>query len=310
MVRGRSVTPTRRAARAALRSKGAESVTRIAREKHQRSAWWLTAALLAVGLPLAAHEFWVTPSGWVLQPGGRATILANVGDQFPGANSFTTPDRIETIRLVGPATDMVIPPPYRREKDSLAADTQLPEAPGTYVGIVVVKPRAGEKSGPVFQQHIAHQGLDDVGEYRAKHGETDKAVRERYSRYGKTLLRVGAGGTSTHVTTPVGLKIELVPEVDPTTLRAGSMLRVRLLLDGQPAPNALVGAIYASAKATPETWPLTGRTDAKGNVEFRLQDAGPWLIRAVRTVRRTGETGDLAADWESYWASLSFQLAR
>ena len=310
MVRGRFVTPTRRAAHAALRSRGAESVTRIAREKHQRSAWWLTAALLAVGLPLAAHEFWVTPSGWVLQPGGGATILANVGDQFPGANSFTTPDRIETIRLVGPATDTVISPPYRREKDSLAADTQLPEAPGTYVGIVVVKPRVGEKSGLVFQQHIAHQGLDDVGDYRAKHGETDKAVRERYSRYGKTLLRVGSGASSAHVTAPVGLKIELVPQVDPTTLRAGSMLRVRLLLDGQPAPNALVGAIYASAKGTPEAWPLTGRTDAKGDVEFRLQDPGPWLIRAVRTVRRTGETGELAADWESYWASLSFQLSR
>ena len=283
---------------------------RITREKHRSSAWWLTAALLAVGPLLAAHEFWVTPSGWVLPPGGRATILANVGDQFPGANSFTTPDRIETIRLVGPGTDTVIPPPYRREKDSLAADTQLPKAPGTYVGIVVVKPRVGEKSGPVFQQHIAHQGLDDVRDYRAKHRETEKAVRERYSRYGKTLLRVGTGGSSTHVTTPVGLKIELVPQVDPTTLRAGSMLRVRLLLDGQPAANALVGAIYASARGTPETWPLTGRTDAKGDVEFRLQDAGPWLIRAVRTVRRTGETGDLAADWESYWASLSFQLGR
>ena len=285
-------------------------MTRIARENHKRSAWWLTAALLAVGLPLAAHEFWVTPSGWELQLGERATILVNVGDQFPGANSFTTPDRIETIRLVGPATDTVIPPPYRREKDSLAADTQLPDTPGTYVGIVVVKPRVGEKSGPVFQQHIAHQGLDDVRDYRTKHRETEKAVRERYSRYGKTLLRVGDGGSSTHVTTPVGLKIELVPEVDPTTLRAGSMLRVRLLLDGQPAPNALVGAIYASAKGTPEAWPLTGRTDSKGEVGFRLQEAGPWLIRAVRTVQRTGETGDFAADWESYWASLSFQLGR
>ena len=112
------------------------------------------------------------------------------------------------------------------------------------------------------------------------------------------------------MTAPVGLKIELVPQVDPTTLRAGSTLGVRLLLDGVPAPNALVGAIPASAKGTPETWPLTGRTDSKGEVAFRLQEAGPWLIRAVRTVRRTGETGDLAADWESYWASLSFQLAR
>lgn len=268
------------------------------------------ALLLAVVLPAAAHEFWVTPSEWVLQPGARATIRANVGDQFPGANSFTTPDRIEAVRLIGPVTDMVIPPPYRREKDSLAADTQLPTTPGTYIGVVVVKPRVGEKSGPVFQQHIAHQGLDDVGAERARLGETGKAVRERYSRYGKTLIRVGGSGGSRRVTTPLGLKIELVPLVDPTVLRPGSTLRLRLLLEGQPAVNALVGAIYASAQAKPEGWPLTARTDRNGEVEFTLTNAGPWLVRAVRTVRRTAETGELAADWESCWASLSFQLAR
>ena len=278
----------------------------------RQPAAWVVAALviLALVVPVAAHEFWVSPSQWVLEPGARATILANVGDQFPGANSFTTPDRIETIRLIGPGSDLVVPPPYRREADSLAADTRLPDTPGTYIGVVVVKPRVGEKSGPVFQAHIAHQGLDDVGEYRAKHGETDKPVRERYSRYGKTLLRVGSGGSSAHASKPLGLKIELVPDVDPTTLRPGSVLRLRLLLDGRPAPNALVGAVYAAAKAKPESWPLVARTDEDGRVAFTLHDRGPWLLRAVRTQRRTGETGPLAADWESYWASLSFILAQ
>lgn len=289
----------------------AAATAEVMRRRETRPGRWVVTAavVLALVMPLAAHEFWVTPSEWVLPPGARATILANVGDQFPGANSFTTPDRIETIRLIGPGTDLVVPPPYRREGDSLAADTRLPDIPGTYIGAVMVKPRVGEKSGSVFQAHIAHQGLDDVGEYRAKHGETDKPVRERYSRYGKTLLRVGSGGSSAHVTKPLGLKIELVPDVDPTTLRPGSVLRLRLLLDGRPSPNALVGAVYAAAQAKPESWPLTARTDADGRVSFTLHDRGPWLLRAVRTQRRTGETGPLAADWESYWASLSFILA-
>ena len=288
----------------------AAATAEVMRRLFSRSAAWLAAALVILALvPVAAHEFWVSPSQWILESGARATILANVGDQFPGANSFTTPDRIETIRLIGPGTDLVVPPPYRREGGSLAADTQLPDFPGTYIGIVVVKPRVGEKSGPVFQSHIAHQGLDDVGEYRAKHGETGKPVRERYSRYGKTLLRVGTGGSSAHVTKPLGLKMELVPDVDPTTLHPGSVLRLRLLLDGRPAPNALVGAVYAAAQAKPESWPLAARTDAEGRVSFTLHDRGPWLLRAVKTQRRTDEAGPLAADWESYWASLSFILA-
>ena len=281
------------------------------RMRDSRRRYLLTAAaLLAVVLPAAAHEFWVTPSAWIVEPGQRAMLLVNVGYQFPNASSFTTPDRIDVVRLVGPGSDTRVPPPYRREKDSLAADVQLPNAPGTYIGVVAVKLRVGEKSAAVFQQHIEHQGLDDVAAYRAAHREPDKPVRERYSRYGKMLLRVGARGDGAHVTKPLGLQIELVPHVDPTTLRPGSKLRLRLLLDGQPAPNALVGGINAASNAKPEEWPLKARTDANGEAELTLNAPGAWLIRAVRTVRRTGETGELAADWESYWASLSFHLAR
>ncbi len=46
---------------------------------------------------------------------------------------------------------------------------------------------------------------------------------------------------------------------------------------------------------------------ARGS-EFTFEDPGPWLIRSVHMVRRAGERGTEAADWESYWASLSFQL--
>lgn len=278
------------------------------RRRHFGAPLLAAAWLLCAALPLAAHEFWVTPSRWQVAPGAPITVLANVGDQFPRANSFTTPDRIQSIRIVGPAGDHVLAPPFRREGDSLAADGVAPSAAGVYIGVVVVKPRVGEKSGSVFQAHIAHQGLDDVAEDRAKRGETDRPVRERYSRYGKTLVRVGGGGDATHVTRPAGLKIELVPLSDPTALTVGAPLRLRLLLDGQPAPNALVGGIYATANARPEEWPLRARTDARGEVEFRLTHKGPWLFRAVRTVRCEGERGDLAADWESFWASLTFDL--
>lgn len=153
------------------------------------------ALLFVLVLPVAAHEFWVTPSGWVVQPGARVMILANVGDQFPDANSYTTPERIETIRLVGPVSDTLVNPPYRREKDSLAADLQVPSRPGTYVGVVIVKPRVGEKSGPVFQAHIAHQGLDEVGDYRAKHGRSRRPTPYVSATHGTARRYCGSGAT-------------------------------------------------------------------------------------------------------------------
>lgn len=265
---------------------------------------------LALAAPLVAHEFWATPSTWTAAPGSAVTLLANVGDRFPHATSFTTPERVESVRLVGPATDQPVPGPYRRERDSLAADVRLPSAPGTYVGVFVIRPRVGEKTGAIFEEHLRHQGLDDVAAERARRQETQTAVRERYSRYGKTLVQAGSGGDESNATRPLGLKIELVPLTNPIRLRPGGELRVRLLLDGQPVAGALVGAIDAGAKVGAGEWPVTARTDASGEAALVLSNHGPWLIRAVRMQRRSGERGPDAADWETYWASLTFAMAK
>jgi uncharacterized GH25 family protein len=267
-----------------------------------------SAFVLGLAAPLMAHEFWLTPSSWVAAPGGRVTLLANVGDRFANASSFTTPDRVESVRLVGPQTDQLVPGPYRRERDSLAADVQLPTIPGVYAGIFVVKPRVGEKTGAIFEEHLRHQGLSDIAAERSRNKETHVAVRERYSRYGKTLMQVGTAGADSIATRPLGLKIELVPLRNPIRLRPGDRLRLRLLLDGQPAAGALVGAIDADAKVAADEWPVSGRTDAKGEVGLTLPRRGPWLVRAVRMQRRSAETGPEAADWETYWASLTFVI--
>lgn len=263
---------------------------------------------VAVTATVAAHEFWLSPASWRVAPGQRATILINAGDRFPHATSFTAPERVDSVRLVGPAGEIPIPPPFRREKDSLAADVQVPTTPGTYIGVVLIKPRLVEIKAPDFEKYLAHEGLDDVIFQRARAGESTKPGRERYSRFGKTLIRVGDAQPSVHATRPLGLKVELVPLTDPTTITSGARSRFRLLFEGKPVSGAMVGAIYASAKVRPDEWPLSGRTDAQGEVEFTLNDAGPWLIRAVHMVRRAGERGAEAADWESYWASLSFAL--
>ncbi len=264
--------------------------------------------VIAATAGISAHEFWVSAQSWRVMPGQRATILVSVGDRFPIASSFTAPERVESVRLVGPAGEISVTPPFGRERNSLAASVQVPTTPGTYIGVVTIKPRFIEIKAPDFETYLGHEGLDAVIAERARAGESLKAGRERYSRYGKTLIRAGDGAEAAHVTRPVGLTIELVPLADPTRLKPGDRCRVRLLFEGKPVAGAQVGATYASAKVRPDEWPLRERTNAQGEVEFTLNDSGPWLIRSVHMVRRTGETAADAADWESYWASLSFAL--
>lgn len=265
--------------------------------------------VIAVSGSALAHEFWLSVASWSVKPGERATILVNVGNRFPDATSFTAPERVESVRLVGPAGETPIPGPFRRERDSLAADVAAPAQPGTYIGVVTIRPRVLEIKAPDFESYLAHEGLEAVLAERKRTGESMNPGRERYSRYGKTLLRVGPGSTvHGHVTQPLGLPVELVPLTDPTTIKAGDRCRFRLLFEGNPVAGAQVGAIYARASTKPDEWPLLARTDARGEVEFTLNDPGPWLVRAVHMVRRPDTTGREAVDWESYWASLSFAL--
>jgi uncharacterized GH25 family protein len=270
------------------------------------------AALVLLASATGAHELWVVPNLWRAAPGQTVTVLTEVGGRFPDGDSFTTPDRIESVRLIGPGTDAILPAEYRRVGDALAADATLPSTPGTYMALVTVKPRTADKTAEVFNAHLAHQGLDRIRADRERRGETDAPARESYSRYGKTLIRVGAGGDRAAVTRPANAPMEIVPQVDPTTLAEGARLRVRVLFEGAPLRDTLVGAIYATAKSKPDEWPLTARTDASGEVEFTLTPAGPWLIRAVHMVRRPGDAparpGAPPAEYDTYWASLTFEL--
>jgi uncharacterized GH25 family protein len=74
-----------------------------------------------------------------------------------------------------------------------------------------------------------------------------------------------------------------------------------LLFENKPIANRLVEAMNPKH---PELT-LAARTDEHGRVTFTLPEPGFWLIGAVHMVEAPAETG---ADWESIWASLTFDL--
>jgi uncharacterized GH25 family protein len=98
------------------------------------------------------------------------------------------------------------------------------------------------------------------------------------------------------------LTLELTPEADPYTLAPGERLTVRLLYEGQPLAGVLVMALDAKNARAPDQV----RSDANGRATFTLPRAGAWLIKAVHMIEAPGDAG---AEWESFWASLTFSIA-
>lgn len=264
---------------------------------------------LAGGVLLGAHDFWLAASSWHAAPGATVTVTANVGERFPVPTNYTDPARVESIELVGPGGRTRLAPTFRREGNSLAVTLPLPAAAATYVVVMTITPRFIEIPPKDFTTYLSHEGLERVIAERERRGESAKPGRERYSRYAKLVVRAG-DGPAEHVTRPLGLPAELVPLADPTRVRRGETLAVRLLAGGEPVANALVGAIDAGSTGAPDDWPVKVRTDRDGVARLRLDAPGPWLVRSIHMVRREGESGPQAVDWESYWASLAFDLAR
>ena len=91
------------------------------------------------------------------------------------------------------------------------------------------------------------------------------------------------------------------PSENPYALNAGQEMPVRLIYENRPLAGALVVAmnrLHPSEK-------LTARTDEAGRARFKLHQNGMWLIKAVHMVPAPA---DAHAEWESFWASLTFEI--
>ena len=74
----------------------------------------------------------------------------------------------------------------------------------------------------------------------------------------------------------------------------------RVLHQSKPLAGALVVAMHRDDPSLR----MRARTDARGRVAFALPKDGVWLIRSVHMVEAPAGSG---ADWESLWASLTFE---
>jgi len=171
-------------------------------------------------------------------------------------------------------------------------------------GIAVVGyrslPQHVELAAPDFERYLAMEGLDAIIKDRADHGSSAAPGREIFSRAAKSLLAVGGGRPASGHDRVLGLTLELIPEKSPWALQAGDELPVVLRYEGKPLAGALVMALHQSGEKLAAI-----RSDDAGRVRVPLSRSGVWLVKAVHMIPAPAGAD---ADWESIWASLTFEL--
>jgi hypothetical protein len=253
----------------------------------------LLLALLA-GSPLGAHDTWLVPRQPASAAGTLEFDLTSSG-AFPAPESAVAADRIARsgLRLAG-RTEPLEAAAKNAQALRLRARTG---GEGIATAWVETRPRTLTLKPDELAHYLEEVGAGDtIGAEWRRSGLG--AWRESYVKLAKTLTRVGGARDDASWGEAVGLELELLPERDPTSLRPGESLGVRLSFRGQPLPGLAV-----SAAARGRSLPLQ-KADAEGRVSFTLDRAGPWLVRATRLERAAGAD----ADWRSWFATLSFVI--
>lgn len=243
-----------------------------------------------------AHDTWLMPNRFEVAPGTTVTLDLTSGMKFPALEAGPKRERVQSAqcRLNDRTFEIT---DISAGAQSLVFKVALSDA-GVATLWVKLPPREIELKPAEVQEY-----LDEIDAPESVRGEWAKMQprrwRERYTKHPKTFVRVGDSANDRSSGQPVGMELEIVPEKDPTALRAGDELPVRVLKGGAPHQDFAVNALAAG-----ETKGETKRTDADGRVVFRFDKPGEWLLRGT-DVRRSAKA---EVDWESDFATLTFEV--
>lgn len=244
---------------------------------------------LVSGAAASAADIWLQPERFAATPGATLALELTSADGFNGPDTALNPERVATVRsrLAGEAVALAAP--VAGEK-ALRFSATLPR-PGVAVLGVELKPRERELEAEKIERYFRELHADDALRAVWAAVPEPRRWREHQVNTAKSFVRVGEPAADDRAwAEPLGFRLELVPERDPTALRAGDELPVRVLRGG--APLAGFTLTFVSAGETREHVTVT---DDDGRARAALEVPGAWLVRGVELRRAVARE----LEWES-----------
>lgn len=259
-------------------------------------------AAAAVSASAAAHDFWVQPLNFWISPNTSVMTTLQVGHGEFRERWNADASRVVLFRSIGPGGAIA---DHQRE---LRASTMDQDrligfgAAGTHVLVLQTNYAASTLPGIRFNDYLKQEGLTPALELRARTKVEDQPGREIYSRRAKALVQVGPATDKAQawVTRPLGLSLEIVPEVNPYAIGAGGVLPVRVIYEGKPLPGATVMLNNLQFDGRPLESVVT---DAAGRAVFKFPRNGAWQLNVLWTKPLAGNP---KADFDTTFSSLTF----
>ena len=248
---------------------------------------------------LSAHEMWIEPIHYELKLQEKILAHEKVGQNFKGNEYSYLSSSYKSLKLTvnGKTRDV-----KSRIGDIPAINEVATEEGLTILWAETTHSDISYKTWKKFEDFIKSKGLDWVLDEHKKRGLPAKNFIEAFSRYPKSLIKVGDGKGSDQ---KVGMPIEWVAETNPYT-DSDDGVRLHLYWQGKPFVNTHV-SVFNRLKNELIVTDL--KTDDKGMVIISRAKGGQFLINAVQMIEPSESVKtQTGAVWESLWASLTYEL--
>lgn len=261
-----------------------------------------SAAVIALGalalVPEAlGHETWAAVD---LGKDRKARIAIETSAHYPVGQVAAKPDRLDSNMVMsGNALDEI--KAWRPAGTALVSRT-APLQAGWHLFQFVFKSSRGAFKAAEFNQYLKEEGLEAAARERARRKEEDKPGRERYTKLGKALVKVGDPDADPPLA-GAGLPYDLVPATDPTEWETGEQVEVKAIYRGDPALAKVVTLACARGGKVDRR---SGTTDASGVAKLEVPHGDRCMLASI-DMRRV--EGDPDLDWESLWHTFTFRRA-
>ena len=258
----------------------------------------IAAAVLGISASAAcAHDTWIFSDPAVVPSGRMLFLRMTSGEKFPTSETAPAAERIASAKWrIGEESGSITD--FKKEEKELVAGGKV-----TTDGVAVVAVEFNPKELQLTPEQVSEYLEEIAAPASVRKAYEQDGVKagwaETFTKHAKTYLRIGAGGDSGGALGPVGFAIDFLPDSDPTALKMGDTLAVKVIRGGSELESSPVFVVCAATGAT--TMPRTNKT---GMILINVTSPGWWLVRTTQLRRQS------AGVWESDFTTMTFYVEK
>ncbi len=244
-----------------------------------------TTLLFTGAFSAQAHFPWINLEDSALSTGRNVKWTIGWGHRFPVAGLMNK-SAVGEMVVIGPDGSKMA---AESVNEMQFQSSEGLSAPGAYI-IAVSRAASFYTKTTEGSKRQSKKGLENV-------------LSCSYSNsYMKAVANVG--GEAGPVDAPVGHEMEIIPLVNPATLKVGDFLHFKAMFKGKPYKGDF-SATYAGFSPENNVFAYSSSTNAEGHGKIKILSSGAWLI--TMTLKEPFADPE-ECDVQSFRSSLTFDV--